>query len=168
MVVHPGASAASRRWPAGRFAAVAAALRRAGHQVVVTGGAAERPLATAVAVQAGLPQAAVLAGRTDLLELAALVAGARLVLCGDTGVGHLATAYRTPSVLLFGPVAAAEWGPPADRAQHVVLRGGAPGRRDPHGDAPDPGLLALEVSEVLSAVTTVLETRGLAGAATAP
>ena len=81
--------------------------------MVVTGSAAERPLATAVAVRAGLPPAAVLAGRTDLLGLAALVAGARLVVCGDTGLGHLATAYRTPSVLLFGPTPAEGWGPPA-------------------------------------------------------
>ncbi len=167
VVLHPGAAAGSRRWPAGRFAAVAAGLRRAGHPVVVTGSAAERPLATAVAVRAGLPPAAVLAGRTDLLGLAALVAGARLVVCGDTGLGHLATAYRTPSVLLFGPTPAEEWGPPADRPQHVVLRHG-PGRRDPHADAPDPGLLAIGVPEVLAAAEALLGSRRLAGAATAP
>jgi predicted dinucleotide-binding enzyme len=39
----------------------------------------------------------------DVVELAALVAGAALVVCGDTGPGHLATAFGTPSVLLFGP-----------------------------------------------------------------
>jgi ADP-heptose:LPS heptosyltransferase len=165
VVVHPGASSGSRRWPVGRFAAVAAELRRAGHPVVVTGGAAEREVATAVAVRAGLPPAAVLAGRTDLPGLAALVAGARLVVCGDTGVGHLASAYRTPSVLLFGPVPAAEWGPPADRPQHVVLRGGEPGRRDPHADVPDPGLLAVTVPDVLAAAEAAVSTRGLAGAA---
>jgi ADP-heptose:LPS heptosyltransferase len=168
VVVHPGASSGSRRWPVGRFAAVAGALRRAGHRVVVTGSEAERPLATVVAVRAGLPPAAVLAGRTDVLDLAALVAGARLVVCGDTGVGHLATAYGTPSVLLFGPVPATEWGPPSDRAQHVVLGGDGPGRRDPHGDEPDPGLLAVQVPAVLAAADAALPRRGLAGAATAP
>jgi ADP-heptose:LPS heptosyltransferase len=174
VVVHPGAASGSRRWPADRYAAVAAALRSHGHRVVVTGSPAERPLATEVAARAGLPAAAVLAGETDLLGLAALVAGARLVLCGDTGVGHLATAYRTPSVLLFGPTPPAEWGPPADRPEHAVLWHGT-GRRDPSADPPDPALLAVQVSEVLSAVTTVLETtvrpageRDRAGAATAP
>jgi ADP-heptose:LPS heptosyltransferase len=168
VVVHPGAASGSRRWPAGRYAAVAAALHRAGHRVVVTGGPAERPLATEVAARAGLPAGAVLAGRTGLADLAALVAHARLVVCGDTGVGHLATAYRTPSVLLFGPTPAAEWGPPAGRPQHAVLRHGT-GRRDPHAAEPDPALLAVQVPEVLAAAGSVLRVReGTAGAAAAP
>ena len=37
VVVHPGAAAPARRWPADRFAAIAAALRDDGHEVVVTG-----------------------------------------------------------------------------------------------------------------------------------
>ncbi|MDQ3789217.1 MAG: glycosyltransferase family 9 protein, partial [Actinomycetota bacterium] len=98
VVVHPGASEAARRW--GGFAGVARALA-GDHRVVVTGSAAERELATAVASGAGLPDSAVLAGKLDLAELAALVADASLVVCNDTGVGHLATAYGTPSVVLF-------------------------------------------------------------------
>jgi ADP-heptose:LPS heptosyltransferase len=169
VVVHPGAAYASRRWPADRYAAVAGALHRRGPRVVVTGGPAERPLATEVATRAGLPPAAVLAGDTDLLGLAALVARARLVLCGDTGVGHLATAYRTPSVLLFGPTPPAQWGPP-DRPEHLVLWHGT-GRGQPRGDRVDPALLAVPVPEVLAAVSTVLgrtAERGMADAATAP
>jgi uncharacterized protein YjbJ (UPF0337 family) len=49
--------------------------------------------------------------------------------------------------VLFGPTPPVEWGPPADRPQHVVLHRG--GRGDPHGDVPDPGLLAITVEEVL-------------------
>jgi uncharacterized protein YjbJ (UPF0337 family) len=71
------------------------------------------------------------------------------VLCCDTGVAHLATAYRTPSVVLFGPTPPGEWGPPPDRPQHRVLWRG--GRGDPHADAPDPGLLAIAVEDVLAA-----------------
>jgi ADP-heptose:LPS heptosyltransferase/uncharacterized protein YjbJ (UPF0337 family) len=148
-VIHPGAASPARRWPAERWAAVARAERDAGRRVVVTGSDAERPLAEAVA-DAGIE---VLAGRTSLLELAALVAAADRVLCGDTGVAHLATAFRTPSVVLFGPTPPEEWGPPRDRPQHVVLHGG--GRGDPHGDVPDPGLLAITVDDVL-AVTSGL------------
>jgi len=138
VVVHPGASAGSRRWPVHRFAAVAAALAADGHRVVVTGGPSERELAAAVGAEVLTP---------DLLGLAALVADAALVVCGDTGVAHLATAYRTPSVLLFGPVPPVEWGPRS--GPHAVLWKG--GRGDPHGTEPDPALLAVTVDEVLAA-----------------
>jgi len=156
VLVHPGAASAARRWPAERFAAVAAGLRRAGHRVVVTGGGAERGLAVAVAERAGLGRDDVLAGRTDVLDLAALVAGARLVVCGDTGVGHLATAYGTPSVLLFGPTPPAEWGPPPDRGQHTVLWHGT-GPSDPTDDRPSPALLSVSVDEVLAAADALLD-----------
>lgn len=154
VVLHPGAAFPARRWPADRFAAVARALEGEGERVVVTGSAAERPLAAAVAVGAGLAADAVLAGRLDLLELAALVAGARLVLSGDTGVAHLAGAYGTRSVVLCGPVPPAEWGPPglADRGQpHRVLWPAPPGYRgDPHGSAVDPVLLQIRPADVLA------------------
>jgi ADP-heptose:LPS heptosyltransferase len=100
-VVHPGAASGARRWPVERWAAVARAEREAGRDVVVTGSAAERGLAERVATEARLAPASVLAGRTSLLELAALVAAAARVVCGDTGVAHLATALGRPSVVLF-------------------------------------------------------------------
>src|SRR5207237_650168 len=60
-IVHPGASAGSRRWPPDRWAEVARSLTRDGHRVVVTGGRGERALAAGVAKLAGLPESAVLA-----------------------------------------------------------------------------------------------------------
>ncbi len=119
-VVHPGASAPARRWPPERFAHVARHLAERGYEVVLTGTADERALAEHVAARAGLPRTTVLAGATTLEELAALVADARLVVSNDTGVAHLASAYRTPSVVLFGPVPPRRWGPPR-RPQHVPL-----------------------------------------------
>jgi ADP-heptose:LPS heptosyltransferase len=149
VVVHPGAAFPARRWPADRYARVAGRLAAEGHRVVVTGSGAERGLAAEVAAGAGLDRDAVLAGRTGLAGLAALVAGARLVICGDTGVGHLATAFGTPSVLLFGPTPPRLWGPPRDAPQHVVLWVGDVG--DPHGDRPFRGLLLLHADRVLAA-----------------
>ncbi len=148
-VVHPGAAQASRRWPAQRWAAVAGALAAAGHDVRVTGGPGEQALAQEVARGAGLGPEAVLAGRTDLLGLCALVASARLVVSPDTGLAHLATAYGTPSVVLFGPTPPALWGPPADRPQHRALWAGRTG--DNFATAPDPGLLEITVEQVLEA-----------------
>jgi ADP-heptose:LPS heptosyltransferase len=152
VVLHPGAASASRRWPADRFAVVAARLTAAGFRVVVTGTDAERQLARRVAATAGLGPESVLAGRTGLAGLAALVAAAHLVISNDTGVAHLAVAYGTPSVTLFGPVSPALWGPPAGASQHIALwagRGSRPG--DPHGRDTDPRLLQIKVSDVLAA-----------------
>lgn len=155
-VVHPGAAFPARRWPAGRFAAVARALAADGHRVVVTGTAGERDLAEEVARAAGLPADAVLAGTMGLTEMAALVADAQVVVSNDTGVSHLATAYGVPSVTLFGPVSPALWGPPESDGRHVALwhgTGGRPG--DPHGTAPDPRLLAIPVAEVIGALAAL-------------
>lgn len=142
-VVHPGAKSPARRWPVERFAAVARELAAAGHRVVVTG--TERDLAAEVARRSG---AEVL--ETTLTELAGVVAHARLVVSGDTGIAHLATAYGTPSVVLFGPVPPSRWGPPAGRAYHRAIWHGT---RADRGDSPGPGvhpaLLAIGVDEVL-------------------
>jgi len=150
VVLHPGAASESRRWPVQRWAQVARALTVAGRSVVVTGARGEGALAAEVLERAGLPADQSLAGRTGLLELAALVAEASAVVCGDTGLAHLATAYRTPSVLLFGPTPPELWGPPAGRPQHAVLWTGRTG--DPHGRTPDPGLLEISVDSVLAAL----------------
>jgi ADP-heptose:LPS heptosyltransferase len=148
-LIHPGAASPARRWPAARYAAVARAERASGRRVIVTGGPDEVALARRVAGAAGLGDEAVLAGRTTLVQLAALVAAAGRVVCGDTGVAHLATALGTPSVVLFGPVPPTLWGPP-ERPRHRVLWAGSTG--DPHGADPDPGLLALRVDDVVGAL----------------
>ncbi|MCW2510352.1 MAG: ADP-heptose:LPS heptosyltransferase, partial [Modestobacter sp.] len=153
-VVHPGAAFPGRRWPPERFSAVARHLAASGLEVALTGGPAERDLALAVARGAGLGEEAVLAGRTTSLELAAVIAAARVVVCGDTGVAHLASAYRRPSVVLFGPVSPALWGPPP-RPQHVVLWHGD-GTGDPWGTTLDPALARIAVDEVTTALDQVL------------
>jgi ADP-heptose:LPS heptosyltransferase len=158
-VIHPGAASPARRWPPERWGAIARARTEQGERVVVTGSRAELPAARAVAHTAGLPRSAVLAGRTDVLELAAVVAAAGVVLCGDTGVAHLATALGTPSLVLFGPTSPREWGPPEDRPRHRALWCGA--RGDPHGREVHAGLLAITVETVLE------ELEALSGAAAA-
>jgi ADP-heptose:LPS heptosyltransferase len=156
VIVHPGAGSPARRWPPDRWAAVARALRADGHRVVVTGSGAERALAADVAGRAGIPAVDVLAGRTGLETLAALTADASLVLSGDTGLAHLAAAYGRPAVTLCGPVPPALWGPPP-RPWHAVLWAGGSG--DPHGAVPDPGLLRITVSEVITAARQSLAAR---------
>ncbi|HEY8453673.1 MAG TPA: glycosyltransferase family 9 protein [Natronosporangium sp.] len=156
-VVHPGAKTPDRRWPTRRWSQVAAALAAGGHRVVVTGSAAERDLAGRVAAGAGLPASAVLAGRTDLADLAGLVAAARIVVSGDTGIAHLATAYGTPSVVLFGPQPPRLWGPPPERPWHrAVWRGAAGDDAGMVPGAPHPALARITVDDVLAAVADAL------------
>nr|WP_246851663.1 glycosyltransferase family 9 protein [Patulibacter sp. SYSU D01012] len=160
VVLHPGAASGARRWPVERFAAVARALTAAGERVLLTGSPAEAGLAAELARRADLPDGACLAGRTDVLGLATVVADAACVVAGDTGVAHLATAMGTPSVLLFGPTPPTAWGPligrDPDAPRHLVLWAGRTG--DPHADAPDPGLLEITPQAVLDGVRRVRAT----------
>jgi ADP-heptose:LPS heptosyltransferase len=144
-LVHCGAKAAARRWPAERMAAVANLLRCAGHEVLITAGPDEQELANSIAAASGTRNA----GALDLPHLMALVARARLVISGDTGIAHVATNYRTPSVVLFGPVSPTVWGPPADPRHQVLWHGDGAG--DPHSDQPDTALLRITVAEVIAA-----------------
>lgn len=149
-VVHVGAAYPSRAWPAERFAAVARALAAEGREVVFSGSAGERERAAEVAALAGLPASRVLAGTTDLAGFVALVADAGLVVTADTGAGHLASAYRRPSVVLFGPVPPERWGPPP--GPHVALTHPEVRLGDAFADRPDPALAAVTVDEVLDAI----------------
>jgi ADP-heptose:LPS heptosyltransferase len=136
-LLHPGAATGARRWPVERWRALALSERRAGRAVAVSAGPGEEALAAAVGPR-------VVACR-DPLALARAVAAADRVVCGDTGVAHLATALGTPSVVLFGPVPPAQWGPPGG-GRHLALWTGRHG--DPHADRPDPGLLEVGVRDV--------------------
>ena len=108
VVVHPGAAAPARAWPALHHAATVELLEACGHRVVVTGGPAEASLTATVAG----PSALNLGGRTSLRTLAAVLEGAAVVVTGNTGPAHLAAAVGTPVVCLFSPVVPAiRWAP---------------------------------------------------------
>jgi ADP-heptose:LPS heptosyltransferase len=115
-VVHPGATAASRRWPAQRFATVADGLAERGVPVVLTGVRGEKDLVAEVAERMRRP-ALELAGRTSLGGAAAVVDGARLVVSNDTGIVQVAVARRVPTVTVYLAGDAARWRG-ADRRRH--------------------------------------------------
>ncbi|RJP79184.1 MAG: glycosyltransferase family 9 protein [Candidatus Zixiibacteriota bacterium] len=108
----PGASLASKRWPAASFTALGQLLRdelRAG--IVVFGSPAERELAGQVAKPLG-DAALNLAGRTDLESLAAALQQVDLLVTNDTGTQHVAAAVGTPVLsLCFGSALSHETGP---------------------------------------------------------
>jgi ADP-heptose:LPS heptosyltransferase len=120
-VIHAGARQASRRWPAARFAETADALAARGCDIVLTGSTHERAITAGVRARMRAP-ATDLAGRTTLGSLAALLESARLLVCNDTGVSHLADALRTPSVVVFSGSDPTRWAP-ADAALHRPVAG---------------------------------------------
>jgi lipopolysaccharide heptosyltransferase II len=101
IIVHPGATAPSRRYPAEGFAAVARRLVvESGWQVLFTGTAPEAELIAHIRAMAGVPTQA-LVGRASLAEFAALIARAPLLLSNNTGPVHIAAALGTPVVDLY-------------------------------------------------------------------
>ncbi|MEK6346681.1 MAG: glycosyltransferase family 9 protein [Burkholderia sp.] len=105
IVLHPGATAASRRYPPERFGAVAARLAAdTGAPVLVTGSAGERALAQAVIEAAGpgaRPALHDLSGALGLGELGALIERAGVLVSNNSGPVHLASALGTPVVDLY-------------------------------------------------------------------
>src|SRR5207302_347407 len=75
-----------------------------------------------------------LSGRLDLLTLAALTQNAQLVLSVDSAPMHLAAAFQTPQVALFGPTNPFHWQPRHPNA--VVILAGAPLLKPQHEGAP--------------------------------
>lgn len=102
IVVHPGATAASRRWPSWRFAEVARELAmRTGGCVWITGSGSEAALAEAVCADAMHPHVRTLAGKLSLGEMAALLERSDLLVSNNSGPVHLAAALGTPTVDLY-------------------------------------------------------------------
>jgi ADP-heptose:LPS heptosyltransferase len=99
IVVHPGATVPARAWNPALNRQLIEALSAAGWPVVVTGAAHESELCDFVAGNA----ARNIAGKTDLLELARVIADARAIVVGNTGAAHVAAAVGTPVVSLFAP-----------------------------------------------------------------
>jgi ADP-heptose:LPS heptosyltransferase len=135
VVVHPGASVPSRALTAEHAAGIVGALSRAGWPVVVTGGPGERDLAELAAGVTAIN----LAGRTDLPQLARVLADAACVVVGNTGPAHLAAAVGTPVVSLFSPVVPSDrWRPYG--VPTVLLGDQLAGCRDSRArDCPLPG-----------------------------
>jgi heptosyltransferase-2 len=101
--VNPGAFyGTAKRWLPERFAAVADTLAARGARIALVGGAAERPIAEAIAAQMRAP-ARVLCGETTVPELVGVLARLRLLVTNDSGPMHVAAALGVPVVAVFGP-----------------------------------------------------------------
>jgi len=125
-VLHVSAGNPFRRWPAERFAELAAALATGSDalHVIITSGPSETDAATTVAraareIAGDDGTRIVRCGEFDLEDLAALVTRAQLYIGGDSGPLHVAVTTTTPVVGLFGPTLperSLPWRDPAYRA----------------------------------------------------
>lgn len=119
--VHPGARLRSKCWAPQRFAKVADRLATEfGLRVVLTGSAQERDLTTAVANHMRT-KAVNAAASISIGAMAALMNGARLLVCNDTGVSHIAAGLRLPSVVIFSTADMDRWAP-LDGVLHRCIR----------------------------------------------
>jgi ADP-heptose:LPS heptosyltransferase len=161
VVVHPSASVPARAWAPERNAALVDSLVAGGRRVVVTGAPSERSL-TRLVTGPPRPGVADLGGATDLAGLAAVLAGADVLVVGNTGPAHLAAAVGTPVVSLFAPtVPAVRWRP--WRVAHELLHVDVPCAGCRARDCPVPGhpcLGGVTLGDVLAAVDRLAPVTG--------
>ena len=169
LLLFPGASARQKQWPARHFARLAQALHaRYGSQyrLVLAGSAADDALAQRIVRAAG-PGVPLVnrCGQTDLPGLAALVAGARLLISNDTAAAHLAAQAGTPCLVLLMGENYGKFFPYPPQLLQAPCRCLFPPSQEirfAHGDftspAHDPDLSRLVPGRVLAAATELLTT----------
>jgi lipopolysaccharide heptosyltransferase II len=103
VLMHPGATAPSRRYPAGHWSRVIELAHAEGLRTVLTGVRDEVELVESIAADARVPASAVLslAGRLTLGELGAAIALAPAVVSNNSGPAHISAALGTPIVDLY-------------------------------------------------------------------
>lgn len=124
LAVQPGAGWTTKRWPVEKFAVAACkAMRHYGCAVIVLGSEHEQPLATQFTdlMKKFIPSRPVLnlAGKTNLMQLAALLSKVDCLLTNDSGPMHLAASFGTSVVAVFTCTSPAISGPPGP--QHELV-----------------------------------------------
>lgn len=107
IVIVPSAKWETKRWSPENFGAL---VSRLSVPCVITGGEADKQIVRQVMASAG-GRGIDLCGKTDLKELTALIAGAKLLIGNDSGPLHIGTALGVPVIALFGPTDPAKTGP---------------------------------------------------------
>jgi ADP-heptose:LPS heptosyltransferase len=156
-LLNTGAAWPNKRWPADRLAALARELHR-GHALtsVVLWGPGERELADAVVAAAR--GAALAAPQTTIADIASLAQAATIMVSGDTGPTHIASAVGTPLVGIYGPTRPERNGPLGAADQTVSRAAVCRCHHLRQCRFDRMCLLDIEVSEVLEAVERRLST----------
>ncbi|WPU63135.1 lipopolysaccharide heptosyltransferase II [Peredibacter starrii] len=101
IIIHPGATAESRRYKTSGFAAVADLItEELGIKVLFTGGSDEREIISEI--QSLMRHDSInLAGKLSLKEMIALIQKAPLIISNNSGPVHMAAALGTPVLVLY-------------------------------------------------------------------
>jgi ADP-heptose:LPS heptosyltransferase len=102
--IHPGARDPKRRWSARNFAIVGRHFAERNYQVVLTGSQDEQQLLAAL--QSEIPTCINIverSGNVSLGQLACIINESLLLISNDTGVSHIASGLKKPSVVIFSP-----------------------------------------------------------------
>ncbi|MDD5430156.1 MAG: glycosyltransferase family 9 protein [Candidatus Omnitrophica bacterium] len=104
-IIHPGASQKNRWWFPERYVEVANFVRKKyGGCIILTGTKEELSLTEKISNLMKVNDKTVnLCAKLTIAEVAALLEKAGLLICPDTGIMHLACAFSTPTVAIFGP-----------------------------------------------------------------
>lgn len=104
--INPGATYGSaKRWYPNEFAKVAITLASK-YDIVIFGGPAETDIANDIEkelIKNGITNYQNLAGKTTISELIEKIAGLDLFITNDSGPMHIAAAYKTKTIAIFGP-----------------------------------------------------------------
>ncbi|MEE2682277.1 MAG: glycosyltransferase family 9 protein [Planctomycetota bacterium] len=121
IVFNPGANRVDKRWHAGHFARLADELRsRYPHTILLNGSPAEQPILEQIERSAAPGLINLPARGGSLGALKAILRRSDLLVTNDTGPRHLAAAFGTPSVVLFGPTDRRFTILPGVRERHLV------------------------------------------------
>jgi lipopolysaccharide heptosyltransferase II len=107
-----------KRWPAANFTELARRIGSDHVWVVVAGARDDVELADGIAADS---PAISVAGQTDLPQLIALMDRADLVVSGDSGPLHLASALGTPVIGIYGPTDPEANGPVSWAGQKIAI-----------------------------------------------
>jgi ADP-heptose:LPS heptosyltransferase len=112
-----------RAWGAENFGRLGKVLReRHGGTLVLTGSGGDLPMVTRIAELIGPPAPLVLAGRTSVREMAAVIEQLDVLASVDSGPAHIAAALGTRLVVLWGPAILEQTRPLGDSARIAVVR----------------------------------------------